>query len=698
MAKWIWLNEKYKAKEQGSREYCVGEFVALAEIKKEATLKICADTRYELYINGALALRGPSATGHDFIPCKMTYSYFDEITVKNTGRVEFKVLVASTPAVLNEYSFGVPGLYFELTEDNATILESDENWRSRLIKARKTPCEYDFTVTEDEYSSSSLCEDVHTLERNQIEALVEERITPKNFAPVTVCPKETVKISLDFDKIYSAYTNIEIDCSDFVRVTVKTAEHNGICPFYDEITLNKSITLLGSRLKSVGEVEITVENQGEREALLKDFYLLYSHYPVKNKAYFKSSSPLLNKIYDVCMHTLEICRQNTHLDSPTHQEPLACTGDYLIQAQMEYINIYDPTLTRFDIVRTANFLKAQGGKMFHTSYSLMVPMWIYDYYVHTGDKTLIYETKEALECLFSLFKSYISKDNGLIEYAPNYMFVDWIVMKDAKDPYGDARDMMSHGKTDGFSLHHPPKVLGQSVLCMCYYKALETGALLFEIIEENSLARECKEIAEGIKENINNHLYDSERGLYIGGLPTPDMVKPNEWLPENIQRTFYLKQANTLAVLYGIAPKEKREFILDYVAADLRKEEMQPYFYHFLLEALYNEGLFQKYGMPLINRYESLIERCEKGLSEAWEYINCDLSHAWGGTPAYILKKAISGFEMVENNYKKARLNPNLFGLDFASFNISTPYGDIEIELEKDKAPKIKAPQEIEIV
>jgi hypothetical protein len=53
---------------------------------------------------------------------------------------------------------------------------------------------------------------------------------------------------------------------------------------------------------------------------------------------------------------------------------------------------------------------------------------------------------------------------------------------------------------------------------------------------------------------------------------------------------------------------------------------------------------------------------------------------------------------MGENGYKKVRLNPNLFGLDFASFNISTPYGDIEIELEKNKAPKIKAPKEIEIV
>ena len=222
------------------------------------------------------------------------------------------------------------------------------------------------------------------------------------------------------------------------------------------------------------------------------------------------------------------------------------------------------------------------------------------------------------------------------------MFVDWIVMKDAPDPYGDAKDMMSHGKIDGFSLHHPPKVLGQSVLCMFYYQSLIASSKLFLLLNDEKNAKECLKKAKNIKKAINTHLYDKEKNLYIGGLNTPDKVENNEWLPKNIERTFYLKQANVLAVLFDIAPKGQRKSILDFVAKDLRKEEMQPYFYHFLFEAIYKEGLFSKYGLKIIRSYKSIIDKCDKGLGEAWEYINCDCSHAWGGTPAYILKKALS--------------------------------------------------------
>ena len=80
---------------------------------------------------------------------------------------------------------------------------------------------------------------------------------------------------------------------------------------------------------------------------------------------------------------------------------------------------------------------------------------------------------------------------------------------------------------------------------------------------------------------------------------------------------------------------------------------MQPYFYHFLLGAVYKADLFEKYGLMLIRKYESLLRKCEKGLSEAWENMDCDYSHAWGAAPLYYLKKALSGFEILEAGYKK---------------------------------------------
>jgi hypothetical protein len=65
---------------------------------------------------------------------------------------------------------------------------------------------------------------------------------------------------------------------------------------------------------------------------------------------------------------------------------------------------------------------------------------------------------------------------------------------------------------------------------------------------------------------------------------------------------------------------------------------------------------------------------------------------------AEILKKAISGIEILEPGYKKIKLNPKLYHLDYAKFNISTPYGNIFFDMKKGKEPKVKAPKNIEII
>ena len=693
MNNWIWIRENDK-----NPPFEMVEFKREYNLQDSVVLRICADTRYALYVNGRLLGRGPSSPGGDYVYEKLTYSYFDEYTINDTGKVEIKVLVASCPTVMNEYTFGYPGLYVELLKDNEIIGKSDTSWKCRVLSERIDALKSDYTKEENIYTSSCYIPNVHKLLPSMIEHLAEEKIKPSDFSKITVSKGETATFAFDFDKIYSAFTGISIKCNGKAKVTIETCELDNIGYIKEEIVTNKPIIHTSHRMNSIGEARLTIENMSDDVCIIDDFHIIYSHYPVKNEAPFICSDEIINKIYDTCMHTLKICRQNTHLDSPTHQEPLACTGDYYIQALMEYLNIYDPTLTEFDIFRTLQILEHQKGKMFHTSYSLMVPMWLYDYYMYTGDKNLLKMSKKALKCLFSCFEKYVDCQNGLIEYAPNYMFVDWIVMKDAPDPYGDARDMMSHGKIDGFSLHHPPKALGQGVLCMLYYQALVCASKLYLLLNNKKTAEECLKKAQNIKKAINKHLYDKEAKLYLGGLNTPNKIKENQWLPENVERKFYLKQANVLAVLFDIAPKCQRKAILDYVVNDLRKEEMQPYFYHFLLEAVYKEGLFSKYGLKIIRTYESLINKTEKGLCEAWEYINCDCSHAWGGAPAYILKKALAGFEMIEPRYKKVRLNPRLYDLNFADFAISTPYGNIEISIKKGEKPVIQAPDQIQIV
>ena len=690
---WLWLDpEKYPQYEHNNEKspFCMAEMTNSFVSNGRVTIRVSADSRYVLLVNDEFIGRGPCSPGSDFLYGTVENSYFDEYELEAKGNNQIRLIVTSVSTALTDRTFGLSGAYIEVMENGKTILPCDECWDIRPLSERKECFFTDYTEKPYGFDKAKITKSTLPLEKCPLKHLDEVRVDPKD---VKVLENGTTW--LNFDKNYSAYPVIKIKANgEKSKITVISCEMGNTGKIWETIVTDKNITHYTPRLRCVGEMEIQIEGS----ATVEDAYLIFASYPVENETAFNTSDKLLNKLHTLCMHTLKICRQALHLDSPTHQEHLACTGDYYIQALIEYLNIYDPSLTEHDIYRTSKILECQQGRLFHTTYSLIYPIWIYDYYMHTGKIELIKKCEKSIRLLLNRFDTYISKENGLIEYAPDYMFVDWVIASSEKDELLDGSKMMSHGKMEGYSLHHPPKSLGQSVLCMFYYEMLRKTSRLFEILNDQKTAEECLKKAEKIKESINKRLFDSKRGLYVGGLNTHNLVSENDWLPKNNNVRYYLKQANTLAVLYDICPKEKETELLEYVIKDLNKYEMQPYFYHFLLGAVYKAGLFEKYGLMLIRKYESLIDKCEKGLSEAWENMDCDYSHAWGAAPAYYLKKALSGFEIVEPGYKKIKLSPKLYDLSFANFEISTPYGKIEICQEKGKGVSIKHPKEITII
>lgn len=693
--KFIWLNkELYPKYEKG--EFCIAEFKKELYSQGPVEIEICAHARYLLFINDKYVGRGPASVGGDFLCGKIENPYYDTYTLPYHGNITIRVLVTSVPTALTEYDFGASGLWVNVRTLDSLIHETDESWDVRLLPERKEVLYTDYTEKEHPFHQAKYIDRSFDIVKSPIEQLTEEKILPVNLDKIVVEGKKSAKTCLIFDKVYSAYPHIFIKCDSKCTVNMTSTENGVGGRFEETVTTDKTVHHFSPRMRSIGQIELEIINEGESPVMIEDVYIDYVHYPIYEEGAFISSDSLINKIYDVCMHTLKICRQTIHLDSPTHQEHLACTGDYFIQSLIEYTSLNDGELAKWDIKRTSELLRVQKGRMFHTTYSLIYPWWVYEHYIHTGDTEVINE--KSIKLLLDRFDTYVSKENGLLEYAPDYMFVDWVVANSEKDEFLDGGKMMSHGKMEGYSLHHPPKALGQSVLCMFYYNALLKIAELYKIKNNEKSAEECLKKAKNIKEAINTHLFDKEKGLYVGGLNTENQIPENEWLPKNTKTVYYLKQANVLAVLFGIAPKENRESILEYVVKDLSKLEMQPYFYHFLLNALYNEGMFGKYGMGLIRRYESLLEKCDKGLSEAWENMDCDYSHAWGATPAYTLKRALSGLEILEPSYKKIKLNPQLFDLESAEFEITTPFGKIEISMKKGESVSIKAPKEIEIV
>ena len=706
-AKWIWLNKQKHPELQKTFctifadrtdcNFCIAEFVKRFFIKKEvaySTIYVSGDTKFRFWINEEFIGVGPVAAGGDYDnkkPMPKTYYSIYNVGLK-PGDVEIYAEVQLSPEVMTDYSNGHGGfiLSCEITYKDGTsdIINTDDIWKARVNSSYLSINTLDETISENEWEDAQITENIWTLTPSAIPNLNEEFIPCSSIDienenrfysefsenNVYIKANSTASFYADFDKIYSGYVMLHYVGEGKSKITITCQEIKGKSNNKETLIIDKNGFYRGFRMQSIGGYQIIVENQSDKEITLTNIGLVFTCYPVFSEGSFNCSEELLNKIYNVGKWTLKICRQSLHLDSPLHQETLGCTGDYFIESLINYYTYGDPRLTRLDIVRTADFLRMNDGAMFHTSYSLIWVQLLTDYYRYTGDISIFNEVIDALHILLKRFHSYVG-ENELIENAPNYMFIDWV-------------------NVDGFNMHHPPKALGQTCLNAFYYKALIEAAFACNIINDDK-SEIYQTRANSIKEAINKHLWDNKRQLYFDGLNTPDIE--NRWKPKNTEIRYFSQHANVLFALYGLADEDRSLKIMKKVVTDETLIKPQPYFMHYVLEAIYKVGLYDEYGLLLIRKWKVMTDECDKGMREGWGEFNGDYSHAWGTTPTYQLPSKILGLKMIEPGYKKISLDINLFGLDYADIIVPTPYGDIIAKLKKDQPNDIQIPEGISL-
>jgi len=654
---------------------------------------IFADTRYYIWINGSFAGRGPVCAGGDFgMASPMDTHYYSTYEVPSEGNtIQLKVLVRLGAVVLTDTSIGkgcfVLGGKAFLADGSTADIVTDESWLCSVDASYPEPDAYDYTRAGNRFENAvEVTNAQRILAKSEIPLLCEDKIPAPGFTPCKIEGEKIRQFKIDFDKIYSAY--FYFDCEGDTTYSIKAVgyefqpDNNEVLdrPCIETIKAKGKLFHIGQIMHSVGSVLVTVKNTGKNSLKINDIGIYYSHYPTNgDNGSFKCNDEDLNNIYDLCRHTLEICRQSIHLDSPLHQENLGCAGDYYIESLMSYYAFADTRLSRFDIVRIGDCLTKNNGSAFHTTYSFIWVQMLYDYYMYTGDESVIHRCKKSLQTLLEAAHS-MTDENGLIDNPPNFMFVDWTVTD------------------DGFSRHHPPKSMGQSVMNAFYYNALCRATELFERIYESSQGSKYCIRAKNVKDAFNKYFYDKKRKLYIDGLITPT---PKElvgiYMPENKREISFSMYPNILACLYGICPEENAADLLERTLYKENLDPIQMYFMHFALDALYKAGLFEKYGLKEIRRWKAIYDECPKGLKEGWIQLHYkfDYSHAWGGTPMYQLPARISGLEILEPGMKKIRFNPNLYDLSLAKIVIPSPYGSIEIKIS-DKV-EILLPDEIEL-
>ncbi|MBR6764763.1 MAG: hypothetical protein IKM13_13580 [Clostridia bacterium] len=696
---WIWLPEsrypQYQTTALTGFDYVESLPYTVAEFQKEyrfdktitaAKLRVSGDTLFRLYLNGDFVLSGPPAAGGDFIgnevPQPQFYAYETELA-PNTNTLSFFARVQMGPVQICDFSMGHGGFMLSaiLTFDDGTTgeIHTDESWDARRNAAYQAPRLYDGRQPNDTFGpAQSVSNRWHPFPAD-IPPRVEEAIYPEG-STITLAPGEKREVRLEFDQIHGAFIQMESRSLGTISLKVKVRELDE-APIIENCVLSGNDCYTGFFLHSVGNLTALMENRSESESSVT-LGILSTHYPVDTLCDFVSSDPELDLVMQVCRHTLKICRQTHHLDSTRHCEPLACTGDYYIESLMTPFAFGDLRLAKLDLLRTARMLAARDGRMFHTTYSQIWVRMLWDVYMLTGDKTLLFNCREALDLLLSRFAGYMG-ENGLIETPPDYMFVDWIYV-------------------DKTSMHHPPKALGQTCLNLFHYDALGAAAKIYAELDSPDMAKHCLEKQKALGDAINTLLYDAQKGMYFEGLntPTPEHLLGG-WMPQNTKKRYYLKQSNILAAWVGVTDDETSRELVRKIMANEIPGDFQPYFAHFLFAAIHRLGLREEYTLPLAERWKAPVLDCTKGLAEGFvapePTYKFDHSHAWGGTPLYSVPKAILGLEINQPGMGELTLSPSLLGLSHARVEFMTPYGKVTCQLTEGQPPKVTHPEEVTI-
>jgi hypothetical protein len=667
--------------------------ITLTEHPKLARGWITAEARYRMWINGRLAARGPADSGRDYDsgPCGPWLEDVRDLTPYfRKGENIVAVEVFANPLVQYDASTGHPGLKidFRLQCGSKPVKEygSDTKWLSAPA------ADLDQTGAKNGYRLNMVVEPAMwqigqsiapnwmpaTLShREKPETLVSELpqsleavIKPTGLARVSagVTPNlstggakfaQSGTYTLQFGHVLSGYIGMTVRGHKGSRIILTPNEHDAPgANRQSEILLRDGIqTFELPYYDSFSVINIKAEDISEPIEIV-DVRCVFTSFPVQYTGEFSCSDPEFNRIWEVCRWVTQICMQTHHLDSPHHQEPISDAGDYLIESLNSFYAFGEGTLARQDLKKIARTLEQRQFQSFHTSYSLLWLRMLVQYYEYTGDSAPLKELAPQVEGLMRQFEGYIGK-NGLISEAPNYMFMDWV-------------------EIDGYNLHHPPAVIGQGYMTALYYQALTDAQVVAKLSSSSGLSSYYEKRRNSIKAAFETELWNSAKGLYRDGKPFQTSVKPNQWMPADRDIETFSTQVNTLAVSCGLVEPSRAKMVMKSIL-DRSDMNCQPYFMHFVFEALSKSGLMSELADRQLRRWQIVPDT--QSFHEMWTV--GDLSHAWNATPMFQMSGRVLGVIPIKPGFEEFAVRPITLGLAWAKGKVPTPHGVIEVSWNK---------------
>lgn len=388
----------------------------------------------------------------------------------------------------------------------------------------------------------------------------------------------------------------------------------------------------------------------------------HSAVPDTAAATFSCSSPTIDAIFELGRHSALYTAQEQFLDTPTREKG-PWLWDGFNESQTAMVAFGEQNLTRRALLEFSQSQKRYWrngavNKIYPTGlgaqdideFTEIYPEWVWQYWLHTGDRTVLSAVYPSLVGVADYIARSVSRSTGLVTGLPS------------TEPVSTAYPVLTR-----------VNVLGANV----FRRASDAAQALGRPRQEIEIQRHR---AAQLVAAINGHLVDSD-GLYRDGYKDGSVAGAAS------------QDANACALAYEVVPAHLYPKVAAHIAS--KGMDVQPRTATEVLRALAHAGRVDDVVRILTDdRIDGWANILTRGASFTWEVwrpsdANGDsMSHGWGSNVLVEIVRLLLGVQPVGPGYAAFTVTPPMSALSWASGTCPTPRGPITVTWRRHTASR----------
>ncbi len=384
---------------------------------------------------------------------------------------------------------------------------------------------------------------------------------------------------------------------------------------------------------------------------------------IEYRGAFECSDPLITKCYDTAAYTVHLNMQR-YLWDGIKRDRLVWAGDLNTEIATILAVFGENSVVPKSLDFVRDITPPESSMNGISSYNLWWVLCHYDWFIGTGNIAYLAEQKDYMSELLLRYAEYIDESGS--ECLPEPRFFDW-----------PTNDLPS------------PKHCGLQGLLRL---ALCRGGDIMKRLGESETAAKCYLSAEKM---LAHKPYATENKQAAAMLSLSDIADPAD-----IAKIIEKDGAHGLSTFLGyftlnaLAKADRHDSALDI----MRK-------YWGRMISLGATTFWEDFDISWAENASPITEHVPAHMRDihgdfgayCYNGLRHSLCHGWASGPAPYLASKVLGVTVLEPGCKKVKLEPHLSGLDWAWGKYPTPYGEIEIEINKNGI-SCKAPEGVTVL